>query len=138
MRTSAVGITAAGQNGRNNTFLIDGLSIDDNRLSNIRGTLSLDAISEFMVLSNGFSAEHGQASGAVISLLTRSGSNQYKGRAFYYHRDDRWDATPGAADLVSAHEAKSKLEQRGVGGVVGGSFGRRPVFFFGSTRQPDG
>ncbi len=38
MRTNATGITSAGQNGRNNTFLIDGLSIDDNRQSNIRGT----------------------------------------------------------------------------------------------------
>lgn len=135
MRTTAVGITAAGQNGRNNTLLVDGLSIDDNRLSNIRGTLSLDAISEFMVLSNGFSAEHGQASGAVISLLTRSGSNQYKGRAFYYHRDDRWDATPGAAYLVSPHESKSKLEQRVVGGFVGGPIRRDRVFFFGSSEQ---
>ena len=72
MRTTAAGIAAAGQNGRNNTFLIDGLSIDDNRLSNVRGTLSLDAISEFTVLSNAFRAEYGQASGAVISLLTRS------------------------------------------------------------------
>ena len=135
MRTSAVGITAAGQNGRNNTFLIDGLSIDDNRLSNIRGTLSLDAISEFMVLSNGFSAEHGQASGAVISVLTRSGSNRFKGRAFYYHRDDSWDATSGAAYLVSPPESKSRLEQRVVGGFVGGPLRRDRVFFFGSSEQ---
>ena len=135
MRTTAVGITAAGQNGRNNTFLIDGLSIDDNRLSNIRGTLSLDSISEFMVLSNGFSAEHGQASGAVISLLTRSGSNQFKGRLFYYHRDDSWDATSGAAYLVSPPESKSKLEQRVVGGFMGGPVRRHRVFFFGSGEQ---
>ena len=106
MRTTAVGITAAGQTNRNNTFLIDGLSIDDNRNSNIRGTLSLDAISKFMVLSNSYSAEYGQASGAVISLVTRFGSNQNHGRLFYYHRDDRWDATPGAAYLVSPPERK--------------------------------
>ncbi len=135
MRTSAAGITAAGQNGRNNTFLIDGLSIDDNRLSNIRGTLSLDAVSEFMVLSNGFSAEFGQASGAVISLLTRSGTNQYRGRAFYFHRDDRWDATPGAAYLVSPPETKSRLEQQVAGAIVGGPVRRDRMFFFASTEQ---
>ena len=135
MRTTAVGITAAGQNGRNNTFLIDGLSIDDNRVSNIRGTLSLDAISEFTVLSNAFSAEYGQASGAVISLLTRSGTNQYKGRAFYYHRDDSWDATPAAAYLVSPPEAKSQLQQQVGGGFIGGPIRRNRVFFFGSTEQ---
>jgi hypothetical protein len=135
MRTIATGITAAGQSGRNNTFLVDGLSIDDNRLSNIRGTLSLDAISEFMVLSNSYSAEYGQASGAVISLLTRSGTNQYKGRAFYYHRDDRWDATSGAAALVSPPETKSQLQQQILGGVIGGPVLRDRVFFFGSTEQ---
>ena len=135
MRTTATGITAAGQNGRNNTFLIDGLSIDDNRQSNIRGTLSLDAISEFMVLSNSYSAEYGQASGAVINLLTRSGTNQFHSRAFYYHRDDRWDATPGSASLVSPPETKSQLEQRIAGGFVGGPVRRDRVFFFGSTEQ---
>jgi hypothetical protein len=135
MRTTAVGITAAGQTGRNNTFLIDGLSIDDNRLSNIRGTLSLDAISEFMVLSNSYSAEYGQASGAIVSLLTRSGTNQYKGRAFYYHRDDGWDATPRAAYLVSPPETKSALQQQIGGGFVGGPLRRDRVFFFASTEQ---
>jgi carboxypeptidase family protein/TonB-dependent receptor-like protein len=135
MRTTAIGITAAGQNGRNNTFLVDGLSIDDNRLSNIRGTLSLDAISEFMVLSNSYSAEYGQASGAVISLLTRSGTNQYTGRAYYYHRDDRWDATPGSAYLISPPDTKSQLEQQIAGGFVGGPIRRDRVFFFGSTER---
>lgn len=135
MRTTATGITAAGQTGRNNTFLIDGLTIDDNRNSNIRGTLPLDSISEFMVLSNSFSAEYGQASGAVISLLTRSGTNQFRGRAFYYHRDDRWDATSGAAHLVSPPETKSQLEQYVGGGFVGGPIQPNRVFFFGSTEQ---
>ena len=135
MRTTANAITAAGQNHRNNTFLIDGLSIDDNRLSNIRGTLSLDAVSEFMVLSNSYSAEYGQASGAVINLLTRSGTNQYRGRAFYYRRDDAWDATPAAASLVSLPETKSRLEQQIAGGFVGGPVRRDRVFFFGSTEQ---
>jgi hypothetical protein len=135
MRTTAVGITAAGQNGRNNTFLIDGLSIDDNRLSNIRGTLSLDSISEFMVLSNSYSAEYGQASGAIVSLVTRSGTNQYQGRAFYFHRDDRWDATPRAAYLVSPPGTKSELQQQSGGVFIGGPIRRDRVFFFASAEQ---
>jgi outer membrane receptor protein involved in Fe transport len=135
MRTNATGITSAGQNGRNNTFLIDGLSIDDNRLSNIRGSLSLDAIKEFMVLSNAFSAEYGQASGAIISVLTRSGANQHSGRVFYYHRDDAWDAIPGSARLVSPSETKSRLQQQVAGGFFGGPIRRDRAFFFGSIEQ---
>ena len=135
MRTNATGITSAGQNGRNNTFLIDGLTIDDNRQSNIRGSLSLEAIKEFMVLSNAYSAEYGQASGAIISVLTRSGANQNSGRAFYYHRDDAWDATPGSARLVSPPETKSRLQQQIAGGFVGGPIRRDRAFYFGSIEQ---
>ncbi len=135
MRTNAAGITAAGQTGRNNTFLIDGLSIDDNRLSNIRGTLSLDAIKEFMVLSNSFSAEYGQASGAIVSVVTKSGTNERTGRVFYYRRDDGWDATPGAAQLVSPPETKSSLQQHIIGGFLGGPIRRDRAFAFGSMEQ---
>jgi outer membrane receptor protein involved in Fe transport len=135
MRTNATGITSAGQTGRNNTFLIDGLTIDDNRQSNIRGSLSLDAIKEYMVLSNAYSSEYGQASGAIISVLTRSGSNQHSGRVFYYHRDDAWDATPGSARLVSPPETKSRLQQRTAGGFFGGPIRRDRAFFFGSIEQ---
>jgi hypothetical protein len=49
------------------------------------------------LLSNNFSAEYGHGAGAVVSVLTRSGTNGYAGRAFYYHRDDAWDASSGAA-----------------------------------------
>jgi len=135
MRTNATGITSAGQIGRNNTFLIDGLTIDDNRQSNIRGSLSLEAIKEFMVLSNAFSAEYGQASGAIISVLTRSGANQNSGRVFYYHRNDAWDATPGSARLVSPPETKSRLQQQIAGGFVGGRIRRDRAFFFASIEQ---
>ena len=135
VRTTALSLSSAGQTGRNNTFLIDGLSIDDRRLSNVRGTLSLDAVREFMVLSNSYNAEYGQASGAIVSVLTRSGTNQYATRAFYYHRDDAWDATSGAARLVSPPETKSGLQQQIVGGTIGGPLARDRAFFFGSLEQ---
>ena len=134
-RTSATGITAAGQTGRNNTFLIDGLTIDDNRTSNVRGSLSLDTIKEFMVLSNGYSAEYGQASGAIVNVLTRSGTNRLSARLFYYHRDDAWDATHGAARLASPPEAKTSLTQHLPGGFVGGPIRRDRVFYFGAVEQ---
>ena len=88
-----------------------------------------------MVLSNSYNAEYGQASGAIVSVLTRSGTNQYAGRAFYYHRDDAWDATSGAARLVSPPETKSSLQQQILGGVIGGPLARDRAFFFGSTEQ---
>lgn len=136
-RTSGTGITAAGQTGRNNTFLIDGLTLDDLRGSNVRGGLPLDSIKEFMVLSNAYSAEYGQASGAIVNVLTRSGTNRLSGRLFYYHRDDAWDATYGGARLASPPEAKAALEQVTPGGLVGGPVKRDRLFFFGAFEHSD-
>jgi hypothetical protein len=130
---AATGIVAAGQTGRNNTFLIDGLNLDEHVSGNIRGALSLETIQEFMVSSNSFNAEYGQASGAIISVLTRSGTNQLAGRLFYFRRDDAWDATPGAARLVTPPVEKTGLDLDDFGGFLGGPLVRNQAFYFGAT-----
>jgi hypothetical protein len=132
---SGTGIATAGQTGRNNTFLLDGLTLDDTQLSNARGGVSIDTVREFVVASNGFSAEFGQAAGAIVSALTRSGTNQPTARGYYYHRDDRWDATPAAARLVEPPVEQSRLEQKIVGGFVGGPMRRDRSFFFSSVEH---
>jgi hypothetical protein len=131
--TGGTGIAASGQTGRNNTFLMDGLSNDDNSVSSTRGNFSVDAIKEFIIVSNNFAAEYGQASGAIVNVLTRSGTNAMRGRGFYLHRDDSLDATPGANALVTPKRPpKAKLEQKIVGGFYGGPIRRDRSFFFGS------
>ena len=129
------GFAAAGQMGRNNAILIDGLSHDDAMPGAMRGIVSLEAVKEFVVSSNGFAAENGQASGAVVNVVTRSGSNSVAARAFYYHRDDAWDATPGSARLVVPHVEKARLEQNVFGGSAGGPVRRNRVFYFGSLEH---
>ena len=86
------GFATAAQTGRNNAILIDGLSHDDALPGAMRGIVSLEAVREFAVSTNGFAAEYGQASGAVVNVVTRSGTNVLSARAFYFHRDDDWDA----------------------------------------------
>jgi len=132
---SSTGITSAGQTGRNNSYFFDGLTLDDTQLGNARGGLSLDTVREFVVLSNGFDAEYGQASGAVISVVTRSGTNNHSGRAFYYHRDDAWDATPHEAHLVTPPLEQAPYEQKIGGGFVGGPLARDRAFYFGSIEE---
>jgi hypothetical protein len=128
-------ISANGQTWQNNTFLTDGLSLDDTQNLNARRGLPLDAIQEFAVLSSGFTAEYGQASGAAISVVTKSGTNRLAGRAFYFHRDDHWDATPGSVKLTSGATGKPGLNQEVAGGFVGGPLVHDRTFFFGSLEQ---
>ena len=130
--TAGSPLAAAAQHGRNNTFLLDGLALDDTTGPTVRGTIPLDAIQEITIASGGFGAEYGQASGAVVNVVTKSGTNHYSGLASYYHRDDAWDATPGEARLVAPPLEKSKLRQTTVGGVFGAPILRNRAFFFGA------
>jgi hypothetical protein len=131
--TAGSGISSAGQLTRNSTFLIDGLSNDDDSVAGQRGGFSVDAIKEFIVVSNSFSAEYGQSSGAIVSVVTRSGTNDINGRGFYYHRDDSWDAATAASKLVTPAPPKSRLEQKIVGGFFGGPIRRNSAFYFASV-----
>jgi hypothetical protein len=131
--TAGSGISSAGQLTRNSTFLIDGLSNDDDSVAGQRGGFSVDAIKEFIVVSNSFSAEYGQSSGAIVSVVTRSGTNAMDGRAFYYHRDDSWDAATAASKLVTPAPPKSRLEQKVVGGFFGGPIRQNKAFYFASV-----
>jgi hypothetical protein len=131
--TAGSGISSAGQLTRNSTFLIDGLSNDDDSVAGQRGGFSVDAIKEFIVVANAFNAEYGQSSGAIVSVVTRSGTNSRSGRAFYYHRDDSWDAATAASKLVTPAPPKSKLEQKIIGGFFGGPIRRNRAFYFASV-----
>lgn len=129
------GFATAAQMGRNNAILIDGLSHDDAMPGAMRGIVSLDAVKEFVVSTNGVAAEYGQASGAVVNVVTRSGTNTVSARGFYYHRDDAWDATPGSAKLAVPQVAKTRLGQNIYGGSAGGPIVRNRAFFFGSLED---
>ena len=131
------GFATAGQNGRNNAILVDGLSHDDAVPGGMRGVVSLEAVKEFVVSTNGFAAEYGQASGVVVNVVTRSGTNALSARAFYLHRDDDWDATPGSAKLAVPPVDKTRLEQRILGGSTGGPLVRNQAFFFGALEYFD-
>ncbi len=80
--TSAVpgtGISVAGQRNMNNSFLVDGLSANDDA-ADLAGTFySQDVIREFQVITSGGIAEFGRASGGVVNILTRSGTNDRRG-----------------------------------------------------------
>jgi hypothetical protein len=129
------GFATAAQMGRNNAILIDGLSHDDAMPGAMRGIVSLEAVKEFVVSTNGFAAENGQASGAVVNVVTRSGTNTVSARGFYYYRDDAWDATPGSAKLAVPQVDKTRLSQNIFGGSVGGPIVRNRAFYFGSLEH---
>lgn len=84
-------VTANGSPAQSNLYLIDGMYNNDDRLGGSQGTqvrVVLDNISEYQVLGNSYSAEYGGAAGALINMVTRSGTNRFSGRAYAYFRDE--------------------------------------------------
>jgi Carboxypeptidase regulatory-like domain/TonB dependent receptor/TonB-dependent Receptor Plug Domain len=82
----------AGAPAYSNNLTIDGLDNNDDRAARERFQPSLEAVAEVQVITNQFSAEYGRASGGRVNLRTRSGSQQFHGRAFYFFRDEALNA----------------------------------------------
>jgi hypothetical protein len=79
-RTSATSLTINGANSYTKDIRLDGMNlIDEGGCGTITVNLNMDAVAEVQVISNGYTAENGRSTGGVISLVTKSGTNQYKG-----------------------------------------------------------
>ena len=114
----------------NNLFLVDG--VNNNDVGSNRTILvypSTDAIDEFKMVRNSYGPEYGQASGAIISITTKSGTNQFHGGFFYAGRNDALDAN----DWFSNHTAnpvKAELRRNDWGYHIGGPILKNKLFFF--------
>jgi hypothetical protein len=130
--TSAVpgtGISVSSQRNLSNSFLVDGLSANDDA-AELAGTFfSEEVIREFAVVRSGGSAEFGRASGGVITIATQSGSNAVRGDAYSFVRNQRFDS-----DNALSH-TRLPLDQKQYGGSVGGAILRDRTFFFVNSEK---
>jgi hypothetical protein len=82
-----------GNRGTTGTSLLDGMDSSDNELGGGQfGNFNLDAVAEFRVLQNNYSAEYGKGSGTVVSIVSKTGTNELHGSAFEFVRNDKFDA----------------------------------------------
>jgi Carboxypeptidase regulatory-like domain/TonB dependent receptor-like, beta-barrel len=117
----------------NNVFLLDG--VDNISYSNsFRGENvqlvqpSIEALQEFKIQTNAYSAEYGRSSGAVVNATIKSGTNQVHGSVFEFLRDDALDSNNYFSKLLNAPKPKRKRNQ--FGGAVGGPIVRNRTFWF--------
>lgn len=126
---SASKLAGTGSTNASNTMYIDGVSNDQDTLGDFRGEFSPDAIGEFEVQSSQYAAEYGQATGAIINVLTRSGTNTLHARLSSYYRADGL-----AADNPFATE-KTPFNQTIFSGYLSGPIVKDKTFFFASYEQ---
>ena len=128
---SGVDMSVNGNQSNANLWTVDGVNNMD--VGSNRTLLvfpSVDAIQEFRVERNSFSAEFGQAQGAVINLITKGGSNEFHGTLFEFFRNDALNANNFF--LNRAGQPKPELEYNNFGGNFSGPIVKNRVFFFWS------
>lgn len=128
------GVAIGGRDNQNN-FVMDGANNNARQFGNIAIKPSIDAIQEFKVQSNSYSAEFGQAAFGQIILVTKSGTNEFHGAVFEFLRNDKLDARNFFLPK------RSKLNRNQFGAAVGGPIWRDHSFFFANyegTRERRG
>ena len=128
---SVVGVSVNGNSSNQNLWTVDGVNnMDVGSNQTLLVYPSIDSIQEFRVERNSFSAEFGQAQGAVINLITKSGTNQVHGAAFEFLRNDVLDANDFF--LNRAGKPKASLRYSNFGFNFNGPIKKNRAFFFWS------
>jgi hypothetical protein len=137
-------ISFAGQRGTLNSLTVDGADNNNTFFGQTTGRagsgrapyqFSQDAVQEFQVNSNGYSAELGHAGGAVINVITKSGTNQFHGTGFWFYRDRGLNANDPVNKLNAALRnqptpVKPAYHFNQFGGNLGGPIVKDKLFFF--------
>ena len=131
--TRAVRYSVNGTTEQTNNVRIDGASSYNPNLTHMTGiNPALESIEVVNVVSSSFDAEQGLAGGAAINLQIKSGTNEVKGSAFWYHNNQRIQAYPYFSDRDIA---KPKFISNQVGGTVGGPIKKGKAFYFVSYER---
>jgi outer membrane receptor protein involved in Fe transport len=126
--TESGAFSVSGQRSRAINYYLDGT--DNNQIinNNTAASASVDAIQEFTIQTSVFSAEYGRNSGAVVNVVTKSGTNNLHGSVFEFLRNDKLDAN-GFFDNA-ANQKKAKFRNNQFGFTLGGPIAKDKTFFF--------
>jgi hypothetical protein len=123
----------SGGNGRNINYMVDGGDNNDDTVGGLLQMFPLEAVQEFNLVTQRFDAESGRANGAVLNVVTKSGTNTLRGSWFTLLRDDALNAETFSETLAHAH--KQPYQRYQYGGSVGGPIVLNKVHFFGAYER---
>src|SRR5437660_9781873 len=131
------GLNMSGQRARANLVNVDGADAVDNSVNGIRSTVSQEAVQEFQIITNGYAAEYGRASGGVVNIITRSGANDMHGSGFGYLRNRNFQAVNPFSTV--SNPAYTRVQ---AGAAFGGPIIKDKTFYYfsyeGTWRQETG
>ncbi len=129
------GLNISGARARSNMVTVDGADAVDNSVNGIRSTVSQEAVQEFQMILSNYNAEYGRATGGVVNIVTKSGTNDFHGDVFGYLRNKAFQARnpfsgevdPATGNLVDTKQAYTRVQ---TGTAFGGALKKDKTFYF--------
>jgi len=129
------GLNFGGQSARYNQVSVDGADAMDNSANAVRATVSQESVQEFQILTSNYMPEYGRATGAIINIVTKSGSNQIHGNVFGFLRHSSLQARnpfsvqvdPATGDIQPIKQPFTRVQ---AGATLGGPIRKDKTFYF--------
>src|SRR5215471_5499419 len=132
---TSTNFVANGTRNSTSDVLVDGALVNvteqNSGVTDLKWTPSVDAVQEFKMQTNFFGAEYAQSGGAVINMVTKSGTNEFHGDGYYFLRTSDLNANSWSANRAGSPLPYYRRDQ--LGGVVGGPIRKNKTFFFVTT-----
>ena len=137
-KSNSVVVSSAGQIGRGGNIMIDGADNNDDVVGGPLQNVTQEAVQEFQIATNRYTAESGRSASSVINVVTKSGTDQLRGSAALFLRDSAWQGLPATFDRSSGDELPFDRQQ--LAGSAGGPIVPGEAFWFGAAeyRNQDG
>ena len=129
--TRGTGFNINGQRSASTNILLDGGENRDEFTAEVGTSVPLDSVQEFRVISGNFTAEYGRASGGIVNVATRSGSNSFHGSLYEFNRISTLAANSYQNNATGLE--KDRFTRNQFGYSIGGPVLRDRLFFFSST-----